>query len=220
MKRKERKKIEDISFEYTLKSISRPSLIDMGEWIPTEINVDIIGVDPDDEKTFEGIKIGWAKLILIDVWEITENFNLREELEAYSENTSRVGELICGQLENEDTPISSKFCKKLNKAFKTWVDPYDIARIIYVERRTTEEKYRGNNISKLFYEDIFRVFNPEIILSYPFPLQYEGIENLETPLGEFKLNFKNSMKKLKAVYREAGMRSIDRKWMAMMNRRF
>lgn len=223
MKTTERKKLKDIHFAYTLTSMSTDSHIDNGEWHPTKADVRIIGTDLSDEDPVFAptpVTVGKADIMLIDIDQIEKNFCLWEELDQCSKSTSRIGELICGELDGDETPISCKFCKKLNKAFGTWIEPWDIHRIVYVNRCTTKKKYRGNNISSLFYEDLFRVFNPDVILTYPFPLQFEGTNTLKPTGGEFKLNFAESMKKLKAVYRKAGMHSIDRNWMAMMNRRF
>ena len=69
-------------------------------------------------------------------------------------------------------------------------------------------------------EDIFRVFNPDVILTYPFPLQYEGRRDLKpSKSDEFRLTFQQAMTKLKGVYRRAGMRNVGPLWMASLNPR-
>ena len=224
MKNTKRQKLEDIRFIYGVTSLSTRSRVKRQEWAPTEVFVRIVSPEAAQQRfrdTLDEINhpgtIGDATIFLYDIQQMEENnVNIFEELEEYSHQTYRIACLIC-----DDThPVSEKFCKKINKAFGTSLDANDIRRIAYVERRTTKAKYRGNGITSLFYEDIFRMFNPDVILTYPFPLQYEGKFSTKPAGGEFKLNFIDSMDKLKSIYHKAGMRSIDPTWMAMPNPRF
>ena len=220
MKTTERQKLHTIRFIYGVTSKATRERAEKHDWAPTVVFVRIVSPeaarDPARAENHPGT-VGEATVYLYDLAQMDDQaVCIIDEMDSYCKSTSRLGNLLCP----DDQPVTEKFCNMLNRAFKTNISKEDIRRIAYVERRTTKAKYRGNNISSLFYDDIFRVLSPDVILTYPFPLQYEGKNTLASTGKEFKLSFFDSMKKLKAIYRKAGMRNIGSSWMAMPNPRF
>lgn len=220
MQKKERQTLPHISFIYGVTSKSTRNRLKDDDWSPTIIYVRIVSPeaarDPSRAQNHPGT-VGEATVYLYDLIQMQEaSRDIWDEMDAYCAATSRLADLIC----KNDQPVTEHFCRLLGKAFNTTVAQNDIRRIAYVERRTTKARYRGNHITSLFYEDIFRMFDPDVILTYPFPLQYEGKNDLKPKRkDEFQLTFQQAMEKLKAIYRHAGMRSVDPRWMASLNPR-
>lgn len=220
MQKQERQKLRHIAFTYGVTSETTANRLKYNNWAPTIIFVRIVSQDaardPSRAYNHPGT-VGEATIYLYDLQQMCDcGRDVWDELDCYSGATSRLGDLIC----KDDQPVTRKFCAQLSKAFHTTVRQDEIQRIAYVERRTTKARYRGNDITSLFYEDIFRMFNPDVILTYPFPLQYEGTRELNPHKNdEFRLTFQQAMAKLKGVYRRAGMRNVGPLWMASLNPR-
>ena len=220
MQDKERQELTRISFIHGVTSKTTQGRLRDDDWSPTVIHVRIVSPeaarDPSRALNRPGT-VGEATVYLYDLQQMCDcGRDVWDDLDCYCSATSRLGDLIC----KNDQPVTRKFCAQLSEAFHTTIHQDDIRRIAYVERRTTKARYRGNGITSLFYEDIFRVFNPDVILTYPFPLQYEGRRDLKPRKGdEFRLTFQQAMTKLKGVYRRAGMRNVGPLWMAILNPR-
>lgn len=91
-------------------------------------------------------------------------------------------------------------------------------RIAVVQRRVTYPAYRGLGVTRPFYQTIQSLLRCDLLITRPFPLQYEGLNPGDTPADdEFGLPFKDALRKIRSLYLNAGMHPLDREWLYMLN---
>lgn len=185
--------------------------------IETKIYGDLYLENEDDIETKE---IGEAKAYVYDF----DRF--------YSKDGIHPGMVVSGYLDDvkinfgrflldpETGFYSKRFLKAINKKFgleffEDFCEDalFSLRRIILVYTRRTYPDYRGNGITPKYYEDLNETFRPDLIVTYPYPLQYSG-DNPEK--DEFGLNFEAATKKLRSLYAKAGMKPLYDGWMGMI----
>lgn len=206
-------RLKTINFKYQLTSESLATIAYNHDGRPTHIKIDIITMDFPTPT-----KIGNAQLYLYDLHEINlAGLNIKEEMNTYSTITGKLANLII----NTNGSIRRNTIKSINRSFQTNIQDKDIRRIALILRRTTIKDFKGNHVTDAFYKDIFKTLSPDLVFTYPFPLQFENSDprNTDKP-KQFISDFLKALRKLKSIYKQAGMKEFKKDWMVMVNPRF
>ena len=210
--------VENISFNHQVK---RDGDVEEEPDALIEIETKIYGdLFLENEDDFETKEIGEAKAYIYDF----DRF--------YCRNRIRPGMVVSGYLSDiknnfgrflidpETGFYSKRFLKTINKIFGLDLFEldsegafYSLRRIILLYARRTYPDYRGNGITQKYYENLNETFRPDLIVTYPFPLQFSEDNPVK---DEFGLSFEAATKKLRSIYAKAGMKPLYDGWMGMI----
>ena len=206
---------EGISFSYQFKVPDYEETMQDGDFI-NEIEIQIYAFAPD---TPSGeLLVGEAIVHLFDIHHIREgNWDPFECLEAYNQSLCDLGWFIFKQ----NGEFTSRYISRMHVLSHGYIDKWtidSIDRIAVIERRTTVPEFRGHNLTRRFYKSLANTLRCDLLITRPFPLQYENQEQDRIPDNdEFGLTFEQAYNKLRKHYRRAGMRKLFGDWLCMLN---
>ena len=214
--------VENISFKH---QVLRDGDVEEEPDALIEIETKIYGdLFLEKEDDFETKEIGEAKAYVYDF----DRFYYRDEIRPSMVVSGYLNDVKINfgrfLIDPETGFYSKRFLKTINKKFGTDIYELDsegalfsLRRIILVYTRRTYPDYRGNGITRKYYENLNETFRPDLIVTYPFPLQYAG-DNPEK--DDFGLSFEAATKKLRSIYAKAGTKPLYDGWMGMIGNGF
>lgn len=214
--------VDNISFNH---QVTRDGIVDFEPDSLIKIKTKIYGnLYIENEDDVETKEIGEATAYVYDFDRFYEYYGINPFM-AVSGYSSDVKNFFERFLIDPKTGFYSKrFLKAINKKLNLDILEeycedaiYSIRRIIMVHNRETYPDYRGNGITPKYYKDLDETFRPDLIITYPYPLQFSG----DNPKNdEFGLSFEAAMKKLRSIYAKAGMKPLYDGWMGMIGQGF
>lgn len=217
-----KKRVENISFKH---QVVRDGIVycepDALIKIETKIYGDLYLKNNDDIETKE---IGEATAYVYDFdrFDYDEGISPAMAVHGYGNDVKNNFERFL--IDPETGSYNKRLLKTIKKKFDLdFIEDFDkqvitmFGRIILVYTRRTYPDYRGNGITPKYYHDLDETFRPDLIVTYPFPLQYERENTTKIPENdEFGLTFKAARKKLRSIYAKAGMMPLYDGWMAKL----
>lgn len=216
--------VTGVTFRYAATIINNDDALAGGD-TRKDFRIDILAYRNEaDAENGKFTPVGEASISVFDVHflrtSLESHEDMRYELSEYGPDTGALGYILFDQYGD----FSKGYISRIRTLSRGLIDEYnidEINRIAIIKRRVTFPQYRGNNITKLFYENVMETLNCDLLVTRPFPLQYEGLKPDKKPKkDEFGLTYTQACKKIQNHYRKAGMRTLKGPWMCMLAEKY